>query len=345
MPTRFVIDGSNLAKLRGGPASDLPDLNQVLSARDDLAKRFPGSKVVVCFDGSDLFRKRDKRFLEEHWQRFVADLRAAAHSSGFSIGPSRVVGPADAYFLEKAQAADAAVVTDDGLGDMVDQFPWLNSSGRLFRPRYEIALGVWTFHEARPRKIQRKQAAPKMAASKLAGRPDAREKSSTRRVFATEEDGVGLAIGGVQDHHLETFRVTSGGRVEHRWYPDDTGGWSDWHDFGFEKSARDVAVTSGWPGDHLELFILARDGAVWHRWWWKEIGWNKEEFVPLGTPFMPSEKQPQAIAAASQRRGHMEVQVRATDGSIRNIWFREETKRWQPFADDNSWNDFASAAG
>jgi hypothetical protein len=149
------------------------------------------------------------------------------------------------------------------------------------------------------------------------------------------EAGVGLAIGSVSDYHMETFRVTDRGRVEHRWFPEDSGNgrWSEWEDFWFEHGARDVAVTSARP-HHLEGFILANDGMVWHRWWWGDAGWNREGFETLGRPF-PNHAH--AIACTSLRAGHIEVQVRAEYPAIRNLWYDDG---WR-FADDQrGWWDF-----
>lgn len=147
-----------------------------------------------------------------------------------------------------------------------------------------------------------------------------------------QEDGVGLAFAGVRDHHIELFRVTEDGRVEHRWHPDEDDAWSAWHDFGFRHTARDVAAASAWSG-HLEVFILATDGTVWHRIWWEDKEWNEFDF--LGRPFQT--RSARAIAAASKRDGHLDVQVVAVDGTLRNNWF--DGTRWAVAKDEPQWNE------
>jgi Predicted nucleotide-binding protein containing TIR-like domain len=154
-------------------------------------------------------------------------------------------------------------------------------------------------------------------------------------------DTRGFALGSVPDGHLEAFRVTVAGRIEHRWFPDDSGAdrWTSWSDFEggvpastpFHYPALDVAVTSGWP-EHLEMFFLAADGTVWHRWWWHAEHWHDEVHF-LGRPF--EEGRAERIDAASLRVGHMEVQVCARDGASRLIWFEDSwrfadsaRKRW-----------------
>jgi hypothetical protein len=143
--------------------------------------------------------------------------------------------------------------------------------------------------------------------------------------------------GDEQGHHLELFRVTPEGRIEHRWFPRtedrDDPYWSGWVDFPFRGRAVDVAAVSAWP-EHLEVFVLDAEGKVWNRFWWLEGRWNPDSFRYLGKPFASA--QATAIAAASWAVGHMDVQVEAVDRRVRNIWYdgnrwryrNEETSEW-----------------
>ena len=335
-PPAFVVDGANLAKL--GHGRSVPDLERVRSARDALGTRFPNARIVLFFDRSEL------RFGRASFQRYGVDadayqayaraLREALSSEEIFMPAAGVRADGDARFLELAEQTGAAIVTFDRLSQHVEDHPWLRDEGRYWRPQYEATLGAWLFVSSKPATIS------------TATQPRAARRTSASRT----EDGVGIAVGSVQDHHLETFRITDRGRVQHRWFPDDEGNvaWSDWADFGFDQAAQDVATASGWPS-HLEVFILARDGQVWHRWWWAGEGWDPG-FHELGRPYRDGTAGAQAIAAASLRHGHLDVQVRASDGSVKNVWYIDradlqdddpDRRRWYYDGDWGTWWTFS----
>ncbi len=150
-------------------------------------------------------------------------------------------------------------------------------------------------------------------------------------VVEREGDGVGLSFGSVRDHHIELFRVTDEGRVEHRWHPGENDEWTAWADFEFHHTARDVAAVSA-GSEHLEVFVLAADGGVWHRVWWLEHGWGAFDY--LGLPFQ--EKEAKTIVAASLEDRHLDVQVQAVDGALRNNWYNGS--QWAILKDKPGWS-------
>jgi predicted nucleotide-binding protein len=161
-------------------------------------------------------------------------------------------------------------------------------------------------------------------------------------VLPEPDSALDLAVSAVADHHLEAFRVTPEGRIEHSWFPNDRGEqqWEPWYDFerhepvrGLAHPIRSVAAASA-DSESLALFILDADGTVWWRFWRIDTGWSAE-LNPLGQPFGVARNV--VLAATSWRAGHIELQAVADDGSRRNIWF--ENGRWNP--DDvaaGAWN-------
>jgi hypothetical protein len=124
-----------------------------------------------------------------------------------------------------------------------------------------------------------------------------------------------IAVVAASDRRTEVYRLTSYGRLEHRWL--DTSrpehGWTEWQRAPFEGTAVAVAAISGWD-EQVEIFVLDAEGQVWNRWWWHDRGWQpKGGFNPLGAPFP---FRARALSALSAGNGHFNVFVESADGEL-----------------------------
>lgn len=125
----LVVDGSNLAWIGRSPAQagvyepdDCPSFAQLLSARDALAKKYPGADIHLVVDAS--FRHRVAPDEKDA-------VRAALGKRDIMQPPAGTEGKGDALVVAIAEDANAVIVTNDNYVELQSRYPWLRESGRV----------------------------------------------------------------------------------------------------------------------------------------------------------------------------------------------------------------------
>lgn len=121
--------------------------------------------------------------------------------------------------------------------------------------------------------------------------------------------------------HMELFWTDGSGRVFHRWWLEDQGGWSAVHHWD-EPSAVYVAAVSRQDGDQL-LFGMPRRGEVWMRSW--DVH-PQQGRVISGPLFLPGEAVG-PLTAVSRRPSHVELDAWTPEGEQCHRWSHDEEAR------------------
>jgi Zc3h12a-like Ribonuclease NYN domain/S1 RNA binding domain len=137
MPTKHVvIDGSNIAT----EGRDTPSLAQLDEAVRAFIEEYAPEIVTVVVDAT--FPNR----IDAHERRTYEEAVAA---NELITPPAGAVGRGDAFVLQIARKADAAILSNDSFQEFHGDYPWLFEPGRLIGGKPVPQVG-WVFMERVP---------------------------------------------------------------------------------------------------------------------------------------------------------------------------------------------------
>lgn len=139
------------------------------------------------------------------------------------------------------------------------------------------------------------------------------------------------------DGRLEVFAIAAwDNSVWHVWQTSPGGSWSQWQSLG--GWADQLSVTRNGDG-RLELFVRGSDQALYHKWQLTpgNFGWSGWSSLGGGVLSMPSGQN--AIAAAQNLDGHLEVFVIGTDHALHHKWQTCPGCGWSDWDHQGGWAD------
>jgi hypothetical protein len=137
MPNKHVIiDGSNIAT----EGRDTPSLAQLDEAVRAFIEEYAPDIVTVVVDAT--FPNR----IDAHERRIYEDAVAA---NELITPPAGAIGRGDAFVLQIARKADAAILSNDSFQEFHGDYPWLFEPGRLIGGKPVPHVG-WVFMERVP---------------------------------------------------------------------------------------------------------------------------------------------------------------------------------------------------
>ena len=159
----LVVDGSNIAT----ESRTLPSLTQLDEAVRAVQAEDPDRQVTVIVDATFAHRidESERKAFEE-----------ASDNGEILIPPAGAVGRGDAFILQVAEKADAAVLSNDSFQEFHGEHPWLFEEGRLIGGKPVEGVG-WVFVERVP---VRGPASRRSTREAKQDRTSARKKSSKR---------------------------------------------------------------------------------------------------------------------------------------------------------------------
>ncbi|MEW2413761.1 CAP domain-containing protein [Streptomyces sp. NPDC046866] len=183
----------------------------------------------------------------------------------------------------------------------------------------------------------------------LAGSPFARAMTSVQPVRPTAAQArapgtagaTGISTVSQRDGHLDVFWIGPDGSIRSNWWDSDpSGAWDKHQPFSItppnsaalESGVAAVSQRSG----HLDVFWIGPDGSVRSHWWDSGANgaWSTHGQFTIAPPNSAAPNS--AVAAVSQRDGHLDVFWIGPDGSIRsNWWDSDPSGAWdkhQPFS-------------
>ena len=127
----LVVDGSNIAT----EGRSLPSLQQLLDAVDAVEKEMKPDNVTVIVDATFGHRidNSEKKAYDDK-----------TNSGQIITPPAGVIGRGDAFILEVADRADAAVLSNDSFQEFHGKYDWLFDEGRLVGAKHVPGVG-WIF--------------------------------------------------------------------------------------------------------------------------------------------------------------------------------------------------------
>ena len=136
-PDRHVIvDGSNIAT----EGRTLPSLEQLDEAVQAFQSDNPDASVTVVVDATFAHRITKKE---------VETFDAAVDAGEIVVPPAGAVGRGDAFILQVAEKADAAVLSNDSFQEFHGEHRWLFDEGRLIGAKRVEGIG-WIFVDRVP---------------------------------------------------------------------------------------------------------------------------------------------------------------------------------------------------
>jgi len=136
VPTRVVVDGSNLAT-EGRSAPSLKQLNEAVLA---FMKEFPKAQVTVVVDASFGHRIDKKE---------TAEFSEAIANGELVTPPAGAVGRGDGFVLMIADKVNATVLSNDSYQEFHEHYGWLFDAGRLMGGKPVPHVG-WVFVDRLP---------------------------------------------------------------------------------------------------------------------------------------------------------------------------------------------------
>src|SRR6476620_1752876 len=136
MPSRVVVDGSNLAT----EGRTEPSLAQLDEAVREFQKEYPDAEITVVVDGTFGHRidESERRAFEE------AELAGEIVSP-----PAGAIGRGDAFVLRIAQKVGATVLSNDSFQEFHGEHEWLFDKDRLIGGKPVPGVG-WIFTPRSP---------------------------------------------------------------------------------------------------------------------------------------------------------------------------------------------------
>ena len=134
--THLVVDGSNIAT----EGRSLPSLAQLDEAVRAIIEERDYENVTVIVDATFAHR------IEPHEKDTYEE---AINNSELITPPAGVVGRGDAFILQVAHKADAAVLSNDSFQEFHGEHDWLFGDGRLIGAKPIAGVG-WIFVERNP---------------------------------------------------------------------------------------------------------------------------------------------------------------------------------------------------
>ena len=159
----LVVDGSNIAT----ESRTLPSLAQLDEAVRAVHAEDPDRQITVIVDATFSHRidPSEKKAFEE-----------AADNGEILVPPAGAVGRGDAFILQVAEKADAAVLSNDSFQEFHGEHPWLFDEGRLIGGKPVEGIG-WVFV---PRVPVRGPASRRSTREAKSDRPSGRGRSTSK---------------------------------------------------------------------------------------------------------------------------------------------------------------------
>jgi hypothetical protein len=207
MPSRVVVDGSNLAT----EGRTEPSLAQLDEAVREFQKEYPDAEITVVVDGTFGHRidESERRAFEE------AELAGEIVSP-----PAGAIGRGDAFVLRIADKVGAMVLSNDSFQEFHGEHEWLFERDRLIGGKPVPGIG-WIFTPRAPvrgprsrqavrvakeaQKVAEKATrAPKKAPAEKARRPAKKPKVVERAIKAATDEAVEPEGGGKRRRRTRT---------------------------------------------------------------------------------------------------------------------------------------------
>ena len=126
-----MVDGSNIAT----ESRTLPSLAQLDEAVRAAQAEEPGRQITVIVDATFAHR------IDPSESKMFED---ANNAGEIIMPPAGAVGRGDAFILQVAEKADAAVLSNDSFQEFHGEHPWLFDEGRLIGGKPVEGIG-WVF--------------------------------------------------------------------------------------------------------------------------------------------------------------------------------------------------------
>ena len=134
--THVVVDGSNIAT----EGHDAPSLAQLDEAVQAFIEEFAPEHVTVVVDATfpNRIDRKERKTYED-----------AVNANELITPPAGAIGRGDAFILQIARRANAAILSNDSFQEFHGEFPWLFERGRLIGGKPVPHVG-WVFMDRAP---------------------------------------------------------------------------------------------------------------------------------------------------------------------------------------------------
>ena len=134
--THVVVDGSNIAT----EGRDAPSLAQLDEAVQAFIEEFAPEHVTVVVDATfpNRIDRKERKTYED-----------AVNANELITPPAGAIGRGDAFILQIARRANAAILSNDSFQEFHGEFPWLFERGRLIGGKPVPHVG-WVFMDRAP---------------------------------------------------------------------------------------------------------------------------------------------------------------------------------------------------
>ena len=134
--THVIVDGSNIAT----EGRDAPSLAQLDEAVQAFIEEYAPDHVTVVVDATfpNRIDRKERKTYED-----------AVNANELITPPAGAIGRGDAFILQIARRADAAILSNDSFQEFHGEYPWLFERGRLIGGKPVPHVG-WVFMERAP---------------------------------------------------------------------------------------------------------------------------------------------------------------------------------------------------
>ena len=131
-----VVDGSNIAT----EGRDAPSLAQLDEAVQAFVEEYSPAHVTVVVDATfpNRIERKERKTYED-----------AVNANELITPPAGAIGRGDAFVLQIARRAGAAILSNDSFQEFHGEYPWLFDRGRLIGGKPVPHVG-WVFMDRAP---------------------------------------------------------------------------------------------------------------------------------------------------------------------------------------------------
>ena len=162
-----IIDGSNIAT----EGRDAPSLAQLDEAVQAFIEEYSPDFVTVVVDATfpNRIDRKERQIYED-----------AVNANELITPPAGAIGRGDAFILQIARRADAAILSNDSFQEFHGEYPWLFEKGRLIGGKPVPHVG-WVFMDRAPVRgpTSRRAVSEARKVAKAAVKSNARAKTAT----------------------------------------------------------------------------------------------------------------------------------------------------------------------